>query len=287
MNIRPVKSWISLVRPVNLLIIALTMSVILWRYEDEVDSEYLLHCLLLVIPAVLTAAAGYIVNDIYDVEADKINKPAKSWVGVTIGKRQAWIAYALINAISLVLSYLSSEMYAIINACVITLLFFYSLALKGTPLLGNILVAMCSAAVVACPVLVATFDTSSAFLNFGGYIIFAFFISLIRELVKDIQDVEGDQATSYRTYPVIAGVKGAKIIAYAFCGIQILFCGIYSVIAWGVDLYISSVIMGIITLGLFYFINRLSKAKTYEAYGNCSLLLKCLMFAGVINLIFS
>lgn len=281
------KSWISLVRPVNLLIIALTMSVILWRYEDEVDADYLLHCALLVLPAVLTAAAGYIVNDIYDVEADKINKPGKSWVGVSITKRQAWVAYMLINIISLVLSYLLSEIYTVINACVITLLYLYSLMLKGTPLLGNILVATCSAAVVACPVLVASFDTSSAFLNFGGYIIFAFFISLIRELVKDIQDVEGDQASAYKTYPVVAGVKGAKIIAYAFCGIQILFCGIYSVIAWGVDLYLSSAIMGIITISLFYFINRLSKARTPGGYGNCSLLLKCIMFAGVINLIFS
>lgn len=281
------KSWISLVRPVNLLIIALTMSVILWRYEDEVDSEYLFHCFLLVMPAILTAAAGYIVNDIYDVEADKINKPGRSWVGAAITKRQAWIGYVLANLISLVLSFMLSEVYAIINACIIGLLYLYSLVMKGTPLLGNILVAMCSAAVVACPVLVATFDTSSAFLNFGGYIIFAFFISLIRELVKDIQDVEGDKASAYKTYPVVAGVKGAKIIAYAFCGIQILFCGIYSVIAWGVDLYLSSVIMGLITISLFYFINRLSKAKTAGAYGNCSLLLKCIMFAGVINLIFS
>jgi 4-hydroxybenzoate polyprenyltransferase len=167
------------------------------------------------------------------------------------------------------------------------LLFLYAAQLKGMPLIGNVIVALCSAAVVAICILLIAFDTRPAIMNFTGYIVFSFFISLIRELVKDMQDVDGDLAAGLRTYPIVAGIKGTKIMIYMITGIEIMLCGLYSFLSWGLDLYAGSVLMGIITIGLLYFINHISKTKSKEEYGASSKLLKYIMFAGVINLIFA
>lgn len=263
------------------------MFVVLFKYRNELEVDYILKAILLVIPAILTAAAGYIINDIYDVETDKINKPESCIIGHSLSKSRAWQFYAALNVLSIGVSYFFSQQYAVFNLCIVTLLYLYSASLKGTPLIGNIVVALCSASVIACCILLVEFKTNWGLMNFTGYIIFAFFISLIREIVKDIQDIEGDKASGLKSYPIIAGVKGAKIIVYVFTGIQLLLCGLYSFLSWGPGFFISSVVMGIITLALFYFINQFSRAKVKSDYALSSKLLKFTMFAGVVNLIFS
>ncbi|MFM6982715.1 MAG: geranylgeranylglycerol-phosphate geranylgeranyltransferase [Chitinophagaceae bacterium] len=280
------KSKIHIVRPYNLLIIAATMIVLLVKYRNETLDNYWLKAVLLIIPAVLTAAAGYVVNDIYDVETDKINKPEKLLIDVRISKSNAWKLYALLNISSLCVSYFFSQQYMIINLSIIGILYLYSIQLKGTPLIGNIIVAMCSAAVIATCILLVNFEVEAGLLNFTGYVVFSFFISLIREIVKDMQDMEGDKAAGYTTYPVLIGARGAKILVYVLCGIEIMLCGIYSFLAWGIDLRISSVIMGLITIALFYFINQLARAKTKEDFASASHFLKFVMFAGVLNIPF-
>lgn len=281
------KHPLNIVRPVNLAIIASTMLVILIKYKDELAQDYWLKSVLLILPAVLTAAAGYVVNDIFDVKTDAINKPGSAIVDVTISKSKAWILYAILCVLSVVVSWFFSQQYAIINICIVAMLYLYAMQLKGMPLIGNILIAMCSASVIACCVLLIAFDTKAAIMNFSGYTVFAFFISLIRELVKDMQDYEGDKATGLKTYPIVAGIKGAKILVYTITGIEVILCGTYSFLSWGLDLYAGSVLMGLITLGLLYFINHIATAKNKEAYGASSKLLKYLMFAGVVNLIFA
>ena len=263
------------------------MFVVLFKYKDELATNYWFHAIFLILPAVLSAAAGYVVNDIFDLEADKINKPNSCIVGHSLSVKSAWILYVILTVLSLVVSYFFSQQYAIINVSIMGLLYLYAARLKGMPLIGNMVVALCSAAVVAICVLLIAFDTKPAIMNFTGYIIFSFFISLIRELVKDMQDVDGDLAAGLKTYPIVAGIKGTKIMIYIITGIEIMLCGLYSFLSWGLDLYAGSVLMCIITLGLLYFINHISKTKSKEEYGASSKLLKYIMFAGVINLIFA
>lgn len=263
------------------------MYVVLFKYKDELATNYWFHAVFLILPAVLTAAAGYVVNDIFDVETDKINKPNSCIVGHSLSIKSAWVLYGVISVSSIVVSVFFSQLYFIINISIIALLFLYAAKFKGIPLIGNLLVALCSAAVVAICVLLIAFDTNPAKMNFSGYIIFSFFISLIRELVKDMQDVDGDLSAGLKTYPIVVGVKGTKIMIYIITGIEIMLCGLYSFLSWGLDLYAGSVLMGIITVGLLYFINHISKTKSKEEYGASSKLLKYIMFAGVINLIFA
>ena len=286
---------IRIIRPLNLAIIAATMLVICIKYRYEDAENYIQLLVFLILPAVLTAAAGYVVNDIYDVRVDQINKPEKVLVGQYISRRNAWLVYVALTLCSLIVSYLFSDQYAVINLSLTLLLFLYSLKLKGTPLIGNLVIALCSSAVIAMCMLydregnkIIHFDTLAAFYNYVSYIIFSFFISLIREIVKDMQDIEGDTSAGLKTYPILVGLKGAKILVYVVTAMEIVFCGLYTAfVFFAADMLVSPVIMGLITLSLFYFINRLARAKQSHEFGRSSVLLKVIMFAGVINLIFS
>ncbi len=249
------------------------------------NPNYWLDFFLLLLPALLTAAAGYVVNDIFDQSIDEFNKPLKTYIGHTITKRNAWILYAILNVISIIVSLIYSQEYTTINVCIIGLLYLYSFQLKGMALIGNLVIAMCSASIVAICVFLIQIDTQAGTINFFGYVVFAFIVSLIREIVKDIQDLEGDKTQNLRTYPIVFGVKGAKTLIYVFAGIEIVFCGIYSFLAWGFDLYWSAFLMLIITFALFYFINLISKAKQKEEFAKASLILKVIIFIGVLNLL--
>lgn len=278
---------IKIVRPVNLLIVALTMFIVLYKFKDEGAADYWFNALLLILPAVLTAAAGYVINDIFDTLTDSINKPDRVTVGKTITKLQAWVLYAVLTLISLLISWRFSFTYFNINISITLLLALYALKFKALPLIGNLFVALCSAAVVASCLLIASFETRSGMLNFTGYILFAFFTSLIREIVKDLQDIEGDKVAGYHTYPILMGERGAKVFLYVLLGVQILLSGIYSVLAWGIGMQISAIIMGVITIMLFVFMNHVANAKHKEAYLESSKFMKYIMVVGVINLIFS
>lgn len=280
------KEKLSILRPLNLLIIGLTMFIVLLKYKDEKLDWYWIKSLLLILPAIISAAAGYVVNDIYDTITDAINKPERCTVNNTISKKNAWILYWALSIVSIGISILFSFYYFLVILTVNILLYLYAFKIKGTPIIGNLLVALLSASVISCCLLLIKIETWAGYFNFMGYTIFAFFISLIREIVKDLQDIEGDIEAGYKTYPVLYGTKVSKVLIYALITIQILLGSIYSVITFGIDLYISSIIMAIITISLIFFINLLAKSKTKDDYRKCSMLLKALMLLGVINLIF-
>lgn len=262
------------------------MFIVLFKYKDEQIDWYWIKSLWLILPAILSAAAGYIVNDIYDIITDAINKPERCTVNNTISKKNAWILYFILSLSSIGISIFFSFYYFLVILAVNILLYLYAFKIKGTPIIGNLLVALLSASVITCCLLLIKIETWAGYFNFMGYTIFAFFISLIREIVKDMQDIEGDIAAGYKTYPILNGVKGSKVLIYALITIQILLGSIYAVITYGIDLYVSSIIMSMITLVLLLFINWLAKSKTKEDYRKCSMLLKALMLLGVINLIF-
>src|SRR5688572_10589640 len=103
-------------------------------------------------------------------------------------------------------------------------------------------------------------DSNSFFVVFS-FTCFAFFTSLLRELVKDIEDIDGDTAAGYHTYPVFAGIKGTKALIYAVSAIQIVMLGIFIVFTWGIGYKTLAIGLGVIILGFFYLIERVSKAQ--------------------------
>jgi geranylgeranylglycerol-phosphate geranylgeranyltransferase len=176
-----------------------------------------LNVLLAAISAALTAASGNIINDLFDIETDKINRPLRPLPSNRITITEAYILILVLILLSLVISYLISYSAFFIVIISHLILFLYSKYFKSIPLLGNITVA---------------FLTGLVFI-FGGVVVgnpsaaivpavFAFLINLIREVVKDIQDVEGDEKSNIVTFPIKYGFKKSKLLALIITLILIL-----------------------------------------------------------------
>lgn len=256
--------FFRLIRPLNLLVIGVTMGVFqyyLHQQEVSIYKQYLiqptpngsidsiifgmekslinLDFLLLVLSTILIAAAGNIINDYFDVKADRINKPDKVIVGVHIKRRWAIIFNWSLNSIAFLLSlYLSWKYQNIwliaIPFVSINLLWFYSMYYKRKFLIGNILVAALTGII---PYYVYQFHgfSGNTFLDLGIetlsfgiiiYSLFAFMLNFIREIIKDIADVRGDLRLNSRTLPIILGIKKTKTILIFLFSITILCLGI-------------------------------------------------------------
>lgn len=198
-------AYIKITRPLNVLITFLVVVVAILITQNEQTDLYTI--LLASIAASLVAAAGNIVNDIYDIESDKISHPNRVLVLGKLNKTEVKLEYIILNFISAIISInLSQTLFAIVFISAL-LLFIYSAYLKKIPLIGNIVIALL---------------TGLAFI-YGGFAsgnpvaaivpaVFAFLINLIREIVKDIQDIEGDTKAGTITIPIKFGFKKSKIL---------------------------------------------------------------------------
>ncbi len=237
----PIWAFIKTTRPVNLLIIAATM--VFMRYFIEGSYVKLLihrglisdssrisnfHFSLLTLVMVFLAASGNLINDYFDVKVDRINKPYRITIGKTLKRRVAMAAHHGLNSMAVLLGiYLGwvekTWFYAFTPLIIASSLWFYSFYLKKTFLLGNILVALVVSVVpiwtcyelLTLPITTPNSLIISMHLFFAaiiiGYTIQAYIISLLREIVKDAEDVEGDKEFGYRTMPIVWGWTKTRI----------------------------------------------------------------------------
>ncbi len=240
--------FLRLIRPVNLLIIAFTMystRLFIHIYELIFNSEIFkkngeeFDFFLLVFSTVLIGAAGNIINDYFDVKADRINKPEKLIITKYINRKWAILSHWIINIIAFGIAlYLSTRnntfWYVFIHLLSINLLWFYSMYFKRRPFIGNFIIASLTALVpILCGVhfyIQSEFPTVGIqeiqtplsywvfhLINNGHYIIllafFAFSSNFAREIIKDIEDIEGDKILHSKTLPIIYGVNKSKFIA--------------------------------------------------------------------------
>ena len=178
----------------------------------------------LIFASLLIAAAGYIINDYFDLNIDLINKPDKVIVGKIISRRRAIVFHLVLSATGVLIGFyldLSTRilLLSVANFICVLLLFAYSISLKKKLLLGNILISL----LTAWTVMVITWcETRNLLSPLGAsrikitrytflYAGFAFIISMIREVIKDIEDMEGDRRYGCTTMPVVWGVNASKI----------------------------------------------------------------------------
>jgi 4-hydroxybenzoate polyprenyltransferase len=232
-------SLLRLIRWPNLLIVALTqvliriciISPVLHRMNMEPLLPRALFALL-VIGTVCITAGGYIINDYFDRKIDRINKPDEMIVGTHIYPRQAMAYHIMFSVVGLICGVYVSlrihELYlSLVFFIVSGLLWFYSTTYKRQLLLGNIIVALLTALV---PFIVLLFELPLIGREFGsqaseitrilimwvaGFSLFAFLLNLLREIIKDTEDLEGDSAYGKQTIPVIWGVNAARWISLA------------------------------------------------------------------------
>lgn len=312
--IRQLRSIFRLVRFPNLVIIAATQYAM--RYlvlEPLLPSERFelqfgdLHFFLLVLSTVFIAAAGYIINDYFDTRADMINKPARVVVGVQIGRRVAMILHAMLNIIGVGIGiYLGFHVglpaLALVFVLATGLLWFYSTNYKRQFLVGNFSVSLLTGMV---PLMVVLFEIPllnreygqemlmhSANFNYifawvGGFSFFAFLTTMIRELVKDAEDFEGDAAYGMKTVPIIMGSRWTKAIII-FLILLTMFMLVYLLlkhIMFSVepaDYYSMVYFILLLLLPLGYLGFTVSLAKDKRSYSKASQLIKIIMLAGIL-----
>ncbi len=221
--------WVKAARPLNLFIVFVTQYLFYTQNFDlgDKDALVLAHTLLLpfIIVTTLITASGYYINDYFDFASDLVNKKKRM---------ESKSAYLFLYTITVLLgygiairvAYQVGNMYlSTIYIIAVAILFIYSAILKSKGLVGNITVAMFSASVILIILFaerqyLVEMDTDHNILCKGILLsAFIFFISLVREIIKDIEDINGDKSVGYNTFPISAGVDRAKVL----CAINLVF----------------------------------------------------------------
>lgn len=259
---------------------------------------------LLTLNLIFTAAAGYVINDIFDVEIDKINKPKKVLLATTQELKQGKKFYFILIAISVLLTiYLSFRQKSSIHLMYFIglhgVLFTYSWKFQKYALFGNIITSVSIASITFISsyfFLKATQDINKdlseycSLNNLDSFIKFQFIPGLIfsyifllnfsREIIKDIEDIEGDAKLGLRTFPIKHGIKEAK--ALAVIAISILVIGTIIIFSNNQNYLAITLIVS-----LFFNILFILIADTKKRYSLSSLSIKITMIIGLIYLIFS
>ncbi|WP_044198491.1 geranylgeranylglycerol-phosphate geranylgeranyltransferase [Dyadobacter tibetensis] len=270
-----------LVRITNLVIVALTQyftRILLigpaenWRTIIADRDLFLIS-----LSTVCIAAAGYVINDYFDIKIDIVNKPHRVVVGRFLKRRWAMGAHQMLNVTGALLGLLVSPWIFIINVASITLLWFYSERYKRLPFIGNFIVSLLTGASLL--ILTVHFPANRQLVLI--YAIFSFFISFIREVVKDMEDIRGDQAHGCRTLPIIWGIPKTRNFLYLFIGTFVL---ILFALASVLDnpLLIGLFMILLVPIGLFT--RKLSKADTKKDFKILSSYCKVIMLLGLLTM---
>jgi len=254
------------------------------------------HFLLLSVSVFLITIGGYLINDIFDRNSDAVNTPNKVYIGQIISLKKVKYLYLFVSLLGfllgLYLSIITDLLYLIwlYLFCVFSL-FFYSYYFKKSILLGNILVSvLCSLTILLTYLFHIKFSTesfsgrSSLYSLVIGYSFFAFLTTLIREIIKDIEDVNGDLKIKANTLPIIIGRKRASKVAFLFSCIFLVFLFLILQFYRNKYLFLGYGILFIL-IPFLYFMNKLWFSESKKDFSKLSTLLKIIMLLGIISML--
>lgn len=305
-----IAAFFKLIRWPNLLFIALTQ--VLFRffifhfvYHINTATGNIIKLtsplfILLVIASVCIAAAGYIINDYFDLNIDMVNKPSKLIIDRFIRRRWAIVLHVVLSFIGLLLSlyigYKLSNFYIpFFNLIAILTLWFYSTTFKKKFLIGNILISLLTAWVILVLTIaeykfnIAKSDVAWRRLIKVSFIYagFAFIISLIREVIKDMEDLPGDSKYGCTTMPVLWGIQVSKVFVAVWIivlAVAVALIQFYVIqLGWWFSALYSIVL---IIMPLIWILQKLYKAKTPVEFHRLSSVVKFIMLTGILSMIF-
>lgn len=314
-------AFLQLTRFSNLLIIILTQYTIrLFLIQPILNFSGMnlqmgdLEFALMVLATVLISAGGYTINDYFDVRIDTINKPEQTVIDRDIKRRSAMAAHAIMSSIGVLIGiYISWRSNVLISgsalfALAAMALWFYSVTFKAQFLVGNIVVSFLTAMI---PFMVALFEIPRVIIEYNGilvdqqttmhttvidtiltwagaYTLAAFLLSLIREIIKDMEDVEGDSQYECRTLPIVVGIQYTKWIITGLISLCIFGIGYVQYIQYSTHNLISFFyFLLVIQLPLIILLFLVNSAHEKRQYHRASMLVKAVMLMGIFYLIFS
>lgn len=297
-------AFLKMIRLPNLIFMALTQVLFQFciyqpLYKDNIPDGDLRSFILLLFASLFIAAAGYIINDYFDINIDEVNKPGKMVVDKVINRRWALAWHLMLSTTGLLLTFLAlpfaEKWYLVLaNIVCVWLLWFYSVSFKKNLLIGNIVIA----ALTSWTILIIFFSKvnltdafDAAHLRFFRlavmYAGFAFVISLIREAIKDMEDIAGDVKYGCRTMPIVWGINATKVYIAVWLIVLIAALLVLQVYVlqfkwWLSVLYCLAAIVAPLVLILV----RLKKANTAGAFHHLSNLTKLVMLTGILSMLF-
>jgi 4-hydroxybenzoate polyprenyltransferase len=305
--VKVIAGFFRLIRLPNLIFIALTQLLLQYCIYEPLYRPFLTfddtrQFVFLVFASIFIAAAGYIINDYFDVDIDQINKPSRLVIGKLISKRGSIFLHFIFNAAGLVFTFLATrsiqQSYLVfLNLGVIFLLWFYSVRFKKTLLIGNIIISFLVAWVIVIfflskmdPMqLIRGADKSQSIfyqltILYAG---FAFLSTFIRELIKDVEDQDGDRRHGCKTLPIMWGIVLTRTFIASWVVILALLVIFVMVYLLQLKMRIAFLYsFGFVLVPIFFLFKKLTKSITSKDFGKLSARMKWLLLAGIISMIF-
>ncbi len=301
---RLIVAFLRLVRLPNLIFMALTQLLFQFciyypLYRGHIPDKDLTGFLLLLFASLFIAAAGYIINDYFDINIDEVNKPKKMVVDKLIHRRWAIAWHFMLSGGGIILTVLAvpflQKWYLILaNIFCVLLLWFYSTNFKKSLLTGNIVISLLTAWTILI-IFFSKLDLSSAFTGehyrffrlailYAG---FAFIISLVREAIKDMEDMPGDARYGCSTMPIVWGINVTKVYVAVWLVVLIAVLLILQVYVmqfnWWLGIAYS---IPAIIFPLLIILIKLKKSHQPDDFHRLSTLTKLVMLTGILSMVF-
>ncbi|KYG78168.1 MULTISPECIES: geranylgeranylglycerol-phosphate geranylgeranyltransferase [Roseivirga] len=271
-------NYLKLIRAINLFMVGLTQYVTaLFLLSTNGDWSEILrdtNFFLMVSATVMITSAGYLINDYYDIKIDFVNKPDRVVVGKELRRRWVILGHTALNITAIAIGFYISIPIGIIMFGAAFMLWLYSNQLKRLAFIGNFVVAILTGTTL---ILVAEYFHERAYI-IACYAIFAAYITLVREIIKDTEDMKGDARFGCKTIPIVMGVAKTKWVIYA---IMVAFEITVVILLWNMSVLLP-VILGITLLLLGFGVQR---ADTVKQFHNLSTYCKIIMLLGVLSMI--
>lgn len=273
-------------RPLNLLVMWLTVALLYFFVMPKSADGYefcgLLNFFYLSIPVIFIGAAGYLLNDFYDYDIDKINKKDTVLLRDQFTSLEIVWAYAIYNLIGLLVSFYLGENTFWLSLSNVVFLILYA-HWKRVFLIGNIAVAyLCSSVILWVWVFAVERDPEFNFEKIKYYLIFSFLLSLAREIIKDIEDMEGDYIQGCRTMPIVLGTKAVKNLILLLLGLLGYFLFEFG---YSSSNYKSIYLLLLVIIPLVFIGIKLVKGTTKSDFSHLSKWCKIIMVTGLGSMI--
>lgn len=305
-----IAAFFRLIRWPNLLFIVITQLLFEYCIYERIypaitgiNSNEQIRFFALIIASVCIAAAGYIINDYFDHNIDQINKPDKVVVNTIISRRWVIFWHMLLSLFGLYLTAYAlplSQFWHLVlgNMAAIIALWFYSTTFKKKLLIGNVIISLLTAWVILV-LFFSKFPLDGSLISVDQhqrvrffrlmmlYAAFAFVISLIREVIKDMEDIAGDQKYRCTTMPIVWGINASKVFVAVWIIVLIAALVILQLYVLGMGWWLSALYcILLIVLPLVLVLQKLYRAEKSADYHQLSSLVKVIMFTGILSMLF-
>ncbi|MGL4632749.1 MAG: geranylgeranylglycerol-phosphate geranylgeranyltransferase [Leadbetterella sp.] len=269
---------VELIRWKNLGLILLAQLVTVFVFLNPIFYtiivSYQAWCLFL--SCIIISASGYIINDYFDVKIDQVNKPQRVIIGQFLNRRKALLIHQILNVIGITMGLIVGLKIFALNVICVSLLWFYASVFKRRAFIGNMIVA----GLLAMVLIEIAWYYDPHNLKIWFYAFLVFIVNLIREIIKDLEDQEGDALHGARTLPIAYGVPFSKNIIYGICVIGIL-------VLTGVMFFRNEpIVLGLIFSMHLFFVFILFKVKKSDRkihYSFLSSFMKYFLFLGLFT----